>query len=365
MNVLCLGSEVVGPSLARELVGAFLGAHVHRRRAVPAALKRCTRSKGWIGMAKSRLHELSAAGVSVWIRHAGARTARDRRARADDGGGRRRRRHIQPDDLPEGARARATATTRSCARSRRTRSTPREIFFALAVQDIRAACDLLRPVWERPSGIDGYVSLEVDPTLAYDRERTFEQAIRFTELVDRPNCTSRSRRRSPGWPRSRTASPRGMLDQRHADLLARALRGGRRGLPPRARAARRGGRRSRPGALRRELLRLARRQRGRQAARSRRPHRPAGQARRRECEARLPALPRDLRRPALGVSRRQGRASAALPVGVDVDQEPLVSGHDLRVGADRPGCRQHDAARDDRGLPGSRRGHPRLAHFRA
>ena len=46
-----------------------------------------------------------------------------------------------------------------------------EIFFALAMDDIRDACDLMRPVWERTDGIDGYVSLEVDPTLAYDRER--------------------------------------------------------------------------------------------------------------------------------------------------------------------------------------------------
>jgi transaldolase len=42
-------------------------------------------------------------------------------------------------------------------------------------------------VWERTNGVDGYVSLEVDPRLAYDRVATFEQAMRFHEEVDRKN----------------------------------------------------------------------------------------------------------------------------------------------------------------------------------
>jgi transaldolase len=63
----------------------------------------------------------------------------------------------------------------------------KEVFFALAVEDIKRACDLLRPVWERTEGVDGFVSLEVDPDLAYERDATFEQAKLLTELVDRPN----------------------------------------------------------------------------------------------------------------------------------------------------------------------------------
>ena len=54
----------------------------------------------------------------------------------------------------------------------------KEVFFALAVEDIKRACDLLRPVWERTDGVDGFVSLEVDPDLAYERDATFEQAKR-------------------------------------------------------------------------------------------------------------------------------------------------------------------------------------------
>src|SRR5581483_9920880 len=64
---------------------------------------------------------------------------------------------------------------------------PREIFFALAVEDVRAACDVLRPVWERTNGLDGYVSLEVDPGLASDTQATFEQAVELHERVQRDN----------------------------------------------------------------------------------------------------------------------------------------------------------------------------------
>jgi transaldolase len=63
----------------------------------------------------------------------------------------------------------------------------KEVFVRLAVEDIRDACDVLRPAWERSSGVDGRVSLEVDPDLAYEQRATYDQAIRLHELVDRPN----------------------------------------------------------------------------------------------------------------------------------------------------------------------------------
>jgi transaldolase len=63
----------------------------------------------------------------------------------------------------------------------------KEIFLELAVDDVQSACDLLRPVWDRTGGVDGYVSLEVDPALAYDRDATFAEAMRLHDLGDRPN----------------------------------------------------------------------------------------------------------------------------------------------------------------------------------
>ncbi len=63
----------------------------------------------------------------------------------------------------------------------------RAIFTSLAITDVQAACDVLRPVWERTNGADGYVSLEVDPTLAFDTKGTLEQAVELHQRVDRPN----------------------------------------------------------------------------------------------------------------------------------------------------------------------------------
>ena len=63
----------------------------------------------------------------------------------------------------------------------------KEIFWQLAKDDIRAACDILRPVWDEGDGKDGWVSLEVDPNLAHDTEKTKSEAVRLHTLVDRPN----------------------------------------------------------------------------------------------------------------------------------------------------------------------------------
>ncbi len=65
---------------------------------------------------------------------------------------------------------------------------PKEIFLALARDDIRDACDLLAPVFDRgDSTRDGWVSLEVDPRLAHDAQATVAEAKRLQGLVERPN----------------------------------------------------------------------------------------------------------------------------------------------------------------------------------
>ncbi len=69
----------------------------------------------------------------------------------------------------------------------KSRLSPPEIFEALAIEDIRAAADLLRPVYEESKFTDGFVSLEVSPELARDARATHEQAVRLHGLVGRPN----------------------------------------------------------------------------------------------------------------------------------------------------------------------------------
>ena len=57
----------------------------------------------------------------------------------------------------------------------------------VTTDDVRAACDVLAPVFERTGGVDGRVSIEVDPRLAHDTEGTVAQAIELHKIVDRPN----------------------------------------------------------------------------------------------------------------------------------------------------------------------------------
>ncbi|WP_376791028.1 transaldolase [Thermoflexus sp.] len=61
------------------------------------------------------------------------------------------------------------------------------LYEALAIEDIRMAADLLRPVYEATEGADGFVSLEVSPHLADDTEGTIAEARRLWRMVDRPN----------------------------------------------------------------------------------------------------------------------------------------------------------------------------------
>ncbi len=61
------------------------------------------------------------------------------------------------------------------------------IYDALAVKDVQTACDIMRPVYDATDGQDGYVSLEVSPTLAHDTDGTIRDVTRFWQLVNRPN----------------------------------------------------------------------------------------------------------------------------------------------------------------------------------
>ncbi len=148
-------------------------------------------------MAKSRLHELSEAGVSVWI---------DSLSRELLETGELAR--LMEEDAVVGVTSNPTIFQKALSTGdwydeqlkeiATTEDDPTEIFLMLAIEDIKRACDLLRPVWDGGNGQDGYVSLEVDPTLAYDRERTFEQAMRLHEDVDRPNLFVKIPATKPG-----------------------------------------------------------------------------------------------------------------------------------------------------------------------
>ncbi len=65
---------------------------------------------------------------------------------------------------------------------------PRELFFALALEDVRSAADLLRPIYEATGGRDGFVSFECTPDVADDASATVAQALELRDRIDRPNA---------------------------------------------------------------------------------------------------------------------------------------------------------------------------------
>src|SRR5438093_6726878 len=74
----------------------------------------------------------------------------------------------------------------------------KEIFLQLSSRDINDALDYLRPIWDESKGLDGYVSWEVDPNLAYDREATTAEAKRLHEWIDKPNLYVKIPATKPG-----------------------------------------------------------------------------------------------------------------------------------------------------------------------
>ena len=75
---------------------------------------------------------------------------------------------------------------------------PKEIFLTLSAEDVKGGLELLRPVFDRTNGRDGFVSWEVDPEIAYDRERTYDEAKRLHEWIDEPNLYVKIPATAPG-----------------------------------------------------------------------------------------------------------------------------------------------------------------------
>jgi transaldolase len=153
----------------------------------------------------TRLDELSALGQSVWIDF----LSRDL---VESGG---LARAIEEDavvgvtsnpSIFSKALSRGTAYDAQIANSA---GDALSVFHALAMDDVAAACDVLRPVWERTGGRDGYVSIEVDPTLAADTEGSIAQATHFHEAISRPNLLVKIPANEAGVPAIEEMTARG------------------------------------------------------------------------------------------------------------------------------------------------------------
>ncbi|MGH2904635.1 MAG: transaldolase [Solirubrobacteraceae bacterium] len=148
-------------------------------------------------MASSPLSHLSALGQSAWIDNLSRESIREG--------------HLQKlidEDCIVGATSNPTifqkAMTSGNAYDEQLRkeegrgSNVSETFWALAQRDVADACDLFRAVWDGGAGRDGYVSLEVDPGVAYDTLATYREAIRIHKAVDRPNLMVKIPATKPG-----------------------------------------------------------------------------------------------------------------------------------------------------------------------
>lgn len=76
--------------------------------------------------------------------------------------------------------------------------------------DVRAACDVLRPQWEASDGVDGRVSIEVNPSLAHDTDATVAQAVELCKIVDRPNMFVKIPATTAGLPAITAALAKGV-----------------------------------------------------------------------------------------------------------------------------------------------------------
>jgi transaldolase len=148
-------------------------------------------------MAENRLQRLSELGQSVWIDNLSRPLVRE--------GGLTR---LMEEDAVVGVTSNPTIFQKALAEGDAYDEQMREVianeqdntevFLQLATRDVADACDLLRPVWDRGGGRDGYVSIEVTPDLAYDTEGTIAQAQRLHEWIDKPNLLVKIPATEPG-----------------------------------------------------------------------------------------------------------------------------------------------------------------------
>jgi transaldolase len=137
-------------------------------------------------MPESNLHKLSALGQSVWIDY----LSRDLLETGE-------LERMMRDAAVVGVTSNPTIFQKAISQGTRydeqlkecleQLDDDKEIYLHLTRDDISNACDVLRGVWDERQGGDGYVSWEVDPTLAYDRTGTYEEAQRLHGLIEKPN----------------------------------------------------------------------------------------------------------------------------------------------------------------------------------
>lgn len=186
MNVLCLGARVIGTELARELVTAFLGAKFNNQ---PNQIRRFEKVKsierGEFSVS-NKIEKINELGQSIWYDNI-------------------QRCIIQNGELKEMIQrgfVRGMTSNPCSFRDAITNSNDydtaiapmalagwnsQKIFAKLSVEDIRDAAGLFTDLYVQSEGRDGYISLEINPSFAYNTESAVEEAKKIWTAVNRPN----------------------------------------------------------------------------------------------------------------------------------------------------------------------------------
>ena len=335
MNVLCLGSEIVGPSLARDLVTTFLAARFDGGERYVKRLKQIEDLKGRCPMPESNLHKLSALGQSVWIDYLSRQMLQSGKLAK-----------MMEEDAVVGVTSNPTIFQKAISEGNAYdeqlkeildsgEEDPKEIFLQLTSRDISDACDLLRKVWDEGKGSTATShgrSTRTSPTTVTARSPRLAGS---TTGSTRPNLYVKIPATEPGLGAIEEMIAAGKsinvtlifsLD-RHQEVMEAYIRGLERLVES-------GGDPSQAHPVASFFVSRV------QTEADKRLDEIGGDAVElkgklgdRERKAGLPELPRDLPGRALGGPRGEGRVETALPLGVHVDEEPGLPRRYVRRGA--------------------------------
>ena len=186
INVLCLGSRVIGSEAAHDIITAFLSAAFNNKPNQIRRMEKVRKIENGCFELKNNSVRLYECGQSIWLDNIRRGLIRNGQLAKEISNGSIRgitttpsifRKAISDSRDYENALIPMAMANVSAA----------DILFQLTVEDIRKATDLFRDLYIKSQGNDGFVSLEVSPLYAHDTEKTIEQARQLWKSVNRPN----------------------------------------------------------------------------------------------------------------------------------------------------------------------------------
>ena len=186
INVLCLGSRVIGSELCHDLVTAYLGASFNNKQNQIRRMEKVRQIEAGIYEPKNNAVRLLELGQSVWLDNIRRRELKNGKIAGDIENGIIRGMTSNPSifrkaineskDYENALLPMALANVDA-----------EDIYTQLVVEDIRTAANLFRDLYIHSQGKDGYISLEISPLLSHNTEKTIAEAKTLWKAVNRPN----------------------------------------------------------------------------------------------------------------------------------------------------------------------------------